>query len=160
MPDWLKRFVSSAIGAVGSILIPLYFILIVFAWHWLIEKVFPLTLWLSAFGLVFVILNAIVGLLFPASRNYCSTSISIVGVVWGLTLWLFCILVLSDHWGFIGRVLGIVLFLGSIPAALVASAFSGQWTEAVGIVAAVGCVSLTFWFGDWLKKKAEEGEFA
>jgi hypothetical protein len=160
MPEWLKGILGSAAGAVGSLLVPLYFLLIVFAWHWLVEKVFPITLWLSAFGLVFVVLNAAVGLLFPPSRTYCSTSVTVVAAVWGLTLWLFCILVLSEQWGLIGRILGVIFSLASIPVALIASMFSRQWIEAARVAIAVGVVCLTFWFGNWLKAKAEDSDFA
>jgi len=104
----------------------------------LFQSFLILTQWLSAIGLVVLIL-----LLLPLSvprrtRLFASQAMYIVSYLWGVALWMIATAILLNAWGVVGFVIGVLLVgFGSVPLACVACVITGDWLNLGALVLGV-----------------------
>lgn len=90
------------------------------------------------------------------ARPVVSTATLFISALWGVTLWVTATAVLLNYWGVTGFILGVVLVgVGSLPLAALASAVHGEWGTAGTLLALV----LPAWgarlFAGWLASTVE-----
>lgn len=93
---------------------------------------------------------------FRRARPVVSTATLIISVLWGVTLWATATAVLLNHWGLTGFILGVILVgVGSLPLAALASALHGEWSVAGFLLALVLPVWGARLFATWLASTVE-----
>lgn len=93
------------------------------------------------------------------TRAVAGHGMYIVSWVWGVALWMAATAMLLNLWGGWGFVIGVLLLgVGSVPVAAVASLIHGEWTYlgalAVGVVLVFGLRA----FSVWVLRKTETPE--
>ena len=97
---------------------------------WLGAKVYP---WLVSISLITLVVTVLV--LFPLSlihraRGFASVSLLIASYVFGLSLWVWGLLLTYHLWGAGAVFLGLFLFgIGVVPIAMLATLFNGMWPQ-------------------------------
>ena len=120
---------------------------------WVSERIFPWLVW--AFWITVAVALFILGPLtaFGKTRVFAAIGLLICSYVFGVTLWVFSLLLTLYLWGWIGVVLGLAIAgVGIVPIAFLAALFKGQWTVLdtlfVMVVATFGVRFLAFYIAD------------
>lgn len=104
----------------------------------LFQSFLILTQWLSAIGLVVLILLFLPLSVPRRTRLFASQAMYIVSYVWGVALWMVATAILLNAWGVAGFVIGVLLVgFGSVPLACVACAITGDWLNLGALVLGV-----------------------
>ena len=128
MIEKLKNVGWTILGLGGfaiAILIPVLFIL---GGVWIAEYVLPWLapiMWLVlAFDLIVLLPLAV----FKKTRGYAGIGLYLSSYIFGLTLWLFGLLLAYFMWGFVAVFIGLALAgVGVVPVAMLATLFNGEW---------------------------------
>lgn len=99
------------------------------------EKVLPFLMNLT--GILTAILVIVLTPLafFKKTREWSATGIYFFSYVFGLTLWFYSALISYVLWGFLALIVGLVILgIGVLPVALLASIFNGEWSILGNIV--------------------------
>lgn len=97
---------------------------------WLGAKIYP---WLVSISSITLVVTVLV--LFPLSlihraRGFASVSLLIASYVFGLSLWVWGLLLTYHLWGAWAVFLGLFLFgIGVVPIAMLATLFNGMWPQ-------------------------------
>lgn len=110
---------------IAILCIPAFFI---FGVDWFAHRALPIL-----FELFWLLLGLDVVLLLVAiirpMRSFAGAVIVLTACVFGLTLWLFSVVVTQELWGTWAVVLGLILFGGAVmPFAVLAALFQARWT--------------------------------
>lgn len=123
---------------------------------WVSDKIYP---WLvTGSGLA---LGVVIFLLLPLAfirktRAVSGIGIIVVSYIFGLTLWVFGLLLTYDLWGFIAVFIGLFMFgVGVIPMAMLATLFKGMWSTFGELVLLTVLTFGTRFAGAWIVSKAE-----
>lgn len=105
---------------------------------WVSDKVLP---WLAYASVIAMALCIVVFLplsFFRATRGFSALCYYFASYAFGLTLWAYSCLVAFEFWGYIGLILGLVLFgAGVVPVASLASLLHGEWGTLGVLIAGV-----------------------
>jgi hypothetical protein len=161
MRKFLKSIGSFIIGVaflIGIIVLPLLFI---YGGVWLSEIILP---WL--FIIMFFVFAVDILIILPLGIFNKTKSASAVGLVissyvYGLTLWLWALLLTYAIWGMIAVIIGLFIFgIGVVPIAILASLINGEWSVLGQIILLMfftyGSRMLGFYFADQADKVAYE----
>ncbi len=128
----------------------------VYGMVWISSKLYPIVEVLSVLGLAVLILNLLPSAIFKGSRRICGNGIVIVSYVWGLSLWMYSILILFQLWGVGGIYLGFVtLGVVTVPLACVALLFRAEWSLTGQLILWAVIVFATRALGYWIISKGE-----
>ena len=127
-----------------------FFLLIAFLLNGVVvisEKVLPFLMSLTGILTAILILVLAPLAFFKKTREWSATGIYLFSYVFGLTLWFYSALIAYVLWGFLALIIGLVILgIGVLPVALLASLFSGEWAILGNIVYLVvltyGCRAL------------------
>ena len=142
MKDFLKsvsNFIFGSLGCVAyaaffitSIIIAVIFIAVAARISYLILP------WLVLISLIVFLLDIFVVLplaIFKKTRAISSYGLIISSYIYGLSLWLWSLLITYILWGVTAVYIGIaILGVGVVPFAILASAFHGQWSITAQII--------------------------
>ena len=103
--------------------------LFIYGGVWVGTKVYP---WLVAVNAVTVALVVLIFLplaIFRRTQGFSGLAILISSYVFGLTLWVWGLLLTFSIWGFIAVFIGLaVMGIGVVPIAMLATLFNGMWS--------------------------------
>ena len=117
---------------------------------WIASWLYPLVQILASLGTTLLLLMLLPSAIFKGSRNFCGAGIVIVTYIWGLSLWLWIILVLYEVWGLLG------LFVAAIfPFAILLSGQGGFIGSVLLSLVVIGAVRA---LGFWIMSKGEPQE--
>lgn len=124
---------------------------------WVSAKLYPIAAGLSVIGLVILVLTLLPSTIFRGSRRFCGNGIVLVSYIWGISLWMYSILVLYQLLGPLGMFLGFAfLGFGSVPLACVALLFHGEWGTIGELILSVLLIFLIRILGYWVISKGEQ----
>ena len=115
-----------AIAALGGVV--LLFALFIEGGVWLGEKIHPWLVTATGVALGIVTLVFLPLLPFRKTRAFAGVGLNFASVMFGFTLWVWGLLLTYRLWGAIGVVIGLVILgVGVIPIAMLATLFKGMW---------------------------------
>jgi len=129
MKDTLKSVGSSVLGI--CILVAGIFLLIMFlkGGVWLSVRVYPWLVLIASIAFWITVLIFMPLALFRRTRAAAGICTYCVSYVFGLTLWVWSLLLCYTIWGIGGIVAGLILMgIGVVPIAMLASLFNGLWS--------------------------------
>lgn len=141
---------------IGLLLLPALFI---FGAAVVGEKLYPWLTTVSAIAFWVVIL-----VLLPLAffRKTCAVSgigMMIASHVFGLTLWVYGLLLTLNLWGFLAVLIGLFMFgVGVIPIAMLATLFKGMWSTFGELVLITVLTFGTRFAGLWIASKADRDQ--
>ena len=153
----LKSTISSigtcALGLVifiAAIAIPVVFII---GAAWVGERVLPWLMWLCVWAVGFNILILLPLAVIPRTRGLAGLGFFLSSYVFGLTGWFMGLLLTWILWGLFAVVVGLlILGVGVVPIAIVATLFNGMWPELDVLVLAVVLTYGLRLLGLWLSR--------
>jgi hypothetical protein len=93
-------------------------------------KIYP---WVSNIALLFFIIDLIIVLpisFFRKAKRFSGTTIFYSSYVFGLQLWLSGLMLTLQIWGIWAAIIGLLLLgVGVVPIAMIATIFNGMWSE-------------------------------
>ncbi len=114
---------------------------------WIASWLYPIVQVLASLGTTLLFLMLLPSAIFKRSRNFCGAGIVIVTYIWGLSLWLWIILVLYEVWGLLG------VFVAAIfPFAVL---LSGQWGFIGSVLLSLVLIGAVRALGFWIISKGE-----
>ena len=127
--------------------------------EWLSSRLLPWFFLASALVLAFLILIVLPLSFFRRLRPFAATATMIGSFVFGVTLWMWGLLLTMGLWGTWAVVIGLVMLgVGVVPIAMLATLLKGMW----GVLGQLLLLTLlTFGsrlFAAWIASKAEEAE--
>ncbi len=102
---------------------------------WVSTKLLP---WFSVF--TWIALGLIVFVFLPlaiprATRGVSSVALLVSSYVFGVTLWMYALLLTLTIWGIVAVVIGLLIFgMGVVPIAMLATLLNGMWLRLVELV--------------------------
>jgi hypothetical protein len=151
----VKGLLGSAAGLmfiVLSILIPLAAL---YGLAVLTATLYPLVAGIAGIATLVLIFVLLPAALFKRNRHWCAIGVTFVSYVWWLALWMSAALLLYAIWGKFGFVLGLLLGIGSVVLACVASLIAGKFGLLALILFGTALVFGARHFGAWLASKGE-----
>ncbi|MGA2800750.1 MAG: hypothetical protein ABSE97_00015 [Verrucomicrobiota bacterium] len=124
----IRSFVSGLFCCVGLIFLIVMFIK---GGAWLSERVYPWLVIVNAITLSIVILVLLPLAIFHRTRGFAAGAMYITSYVFGLTLWVWSLLISYTLWGVVAVIFGLILTpmgVGVVPIAILASLFHGLWS--------------------------------
>lgn len=129
MWDKIKGAGAVVLGIGIFIGIALLIALFIHGGAWLGEKIYPWLVAISAFVIAIVVLLLLPLALFRKTRGFSGLGIIIASYVFGLTLWVWGLLLTYYLWGAIAVFIGLFLMgIGVVPIAMLATLFKGMWS--------------------------------
>ena len=162
MKDTLKSIGYFVVGIgilVGLILIAAMFVK---GGVWLSERVYPWLAIICSITFFFTVLVLLPLAIFRRTRAFAGGGIYIASYVFGLTLWVWSLLLAYTLWGIIAVVTGLFFMgVGVVPVAILACMFNGLWSI-VGQLLLVAAVTFGARFlGIYVMMKSEnQGPYA
>lgn len=96
---------------------------------------------------------------FPGTRHLAGRGIRFLSYMFGLTVWLWGLMVTYQFWGFIPVFIGLfILGVGVVPMGIIAYGFEGMWLPMLQLGGGVIMVFATRIVGFWLIQKAEDDQ--
>ena len=118
----------------------------------------PLYTWISNIQFVVFFIDLIILIplsFFRKARRFSGTVIMYSSYLFGLQLWLSGLMVTLQIWGVWAAIIGLLLLgVGVIPIALIATLFNGLWNEFIQLLLSVIIVFGSRILGAYLLKKA------
>lgn len=132
----------SALGLVIAIamlaLIALFIAVIIFGGVWVGERVLPWLIGLCELAVGFNILVLLPLAVIPPTRQWAGLGFFLSSYVFGLTGWFMGLLLTYILWGPIAVIVGLLIMgIGVVPTAMLATLFNGMWPEFGMLVLAV-----------------------
>jgi hypothetical protein len=155
--QFLKSIGGFALVVVGLVAVSVVVFLLVQGGAWLADKVYPWLIMVFAVAFwvcVFILLPLAI---FRKTRGFSGIGIYVASYVFGITLWVWCLLTTYTLWGGFAVVIGILIAgIGIVPLAIIASLTKGLWSIAIQMVV-VALVTLGARFAAFaLVKSADE----
>ena len=161
MKDKLKSVGSFLLGF--CCLVVLMFIIMTFARGgvWLSERVYPWLVDINGILFLVVVLLLLPLAIFRRTRPYAGAGIYFSSFVFGLTLFVWSILITYSIWGVVGIVTGLLLMgFGIVPVAILACLFHGLWSV-IGQLLLLLAISMgSRFFGIYLMMRSADREAA
>ena len=130
--------------------------LFIYVSAWVGEKIYP---WLAGvYGLTFgvVIFVLLPFAFFRKTRVVSGIGMMISSYVFGLTLWVWGLLLTYNLWGFFAVFIGLFIFgVGVVPIAMLATLFKGMWPTLGDLVLLTVLTFGTRFAGVWITSKAK-----
>ncbi len=147
MPDTLKTVGMLIVGIAFMALLSGIGLAFTYGIVWVASWLYPLVQILASLGTTLLFLMLLPSAIFKGSRIFCGAGIVIVTYIWGLSLWLWIILVLYEVWGLLG------VFVAAIfPFAIL---LSGQWGFIGIILLSLVLIGAVRALGFWIISKGE-----
>ena len=123
---------------------------------WLVSILEPIAEVLSGIGLLLLLPMLAVAAVFRKSRGFCGKGTVFISYLWWIALWMAATLVLYQFWGVAGFVVGVVLLgVGTVPLACLASFFHGKVALSCGMILATALTFLVRTLGSWIVAHGE-----
>ncbi len=120
---------------------------------WITSKLYPIIQALASLGTVLLIFMLLPSAIFRGSRNFCGNGIVLVSYVWGLSLWMWALLLLYELWGLGGLFLGFILLPAAVPLVCVALLLGGEFSTTGLIILSVIMIFAVRALGHWIISK-------
>jgi hypothetical protein len=156
MQSTVKNVGTYALGIVWCIAAIALPVILIFGALWVGEKILPWLMLLSilALGVCIVILGPLA--VFRPTRPWAGLGYYVASYVFGLTGWFMGLLLTWILWGGFAVLIGlVVLGIGVVPIAMLATLFKGMWAE-LGLL--ILTITLTFGFRILGMHLAESGD--
>lgn len=128
MWDKLKGAGAVVVGLGVVVAIGLLIALFIHGGAWLGEKIYPWLAFISGLALIIVIVALLPLAIFRRTRDLSSMGLLFASYVFGITLWVWGLLVTYNLWGAIAVFIGLFLMgIGVVPIAMLAALFKGMW---------------------------------
>jgi hypothetical protein len=101
---WLR-----ALGVVVCVAIVVVIFLLVQGGAWLADKVYPILIVLFVLALLFTVLILLPLAIFRKTRCFAAMGVYITSYIYGLTVWIWSLLLTYTLWGGFGVVIGILM---------------------------------------------------
>ena len=135
MNQLLKNIGGFALGVIGVAAIIVVLFLLVQGGTWLADKVYPILILLFVLTLAVTILILLPLAIFRNTRSFAGVGIYITSYVYGLTVWVWSLLLTYTLWGGFGVVIGILLGgVGIVPLSVVACFLKGMFSIAFQVI--------------------------
>ena len=161
MKDKLKSIGSFLLGF--CCLVVLMFIIMIFVRGgvWLSERVYPWLVIINGILLLAIIFLLLPLAIFRRTRPYAGGGIYFSSFFFGLTLFVWSLLITYSLWGVVGIFIGLLLMgFGIVPVAILACLFHGLWSI-IGQLLLLLAISLgTRCFGIYLMMRSVDPEKA
>ena len=119
-----------ALGLGFIVLIALLIGLFIHGGAWLGAKVYPWLMFISTITLVVTVLVLLPLSFIQRTRGFASVSLLVASYIFGLSLWVWGLLLTYHLWGAGAVFLGLFLFgVGVVPFAMLATLFNGMWSQ-------------------------------
>lgn len=160
----LRSTISSigtyALGLVVLIAVIAIPVVFIFGAAWVGVRVLPWLMWLCFWGVGFNILILLPLALIPPTRGWAGLGFYLSSYAFGLTGWFMGLLLTWSLWGLVAVILGLVIMgVGVVPIAIVATLFNGMWLELGVLVLAVVLAYGLRLLGLWLIESYESGTY-
>ncbi len=131
----LKSIGGFLLAIAGIVGITLVAFLLITGGAWLADKAYPwlILLFTLALGIsIFILLPLAI---FRRTRGFAGLGIYIASYIFGITLWVWCLLTVYTLWGGFAVVIGILMGgVGVVPLAIIAAAIKGLWSLAIQMI--------------------------
>jgi len=156
MKDTLKSIGSFLLGICILIGVMLVVMMFIKGGVWLSERVYPWLVIITAIALFAVILILLPLSIFRRTRAFGGGGIYLASFVFGLTLWVWSLLISYTLWGITGIVVGLLLGgIGVVPIAILATLFHGLWSMVGQLLLVTAITFGTRFLGIWVMLKSE-----
>ena len=120
------------------------------------EIVYPWLCWVSAIALLFCIFVFLPLSFFKFSRGFAAIGLIIASYMFGITLWIWSLLITSTLWGLAAVIVGVAFAgVGVVLMAILAMLFHGEWSTLGQVVLLILFTWGTRFWGIALSRKAE-----
>ena len=124
---------------------------------WFSERAYPWLVAINAIAFLIILFVLLPLTIFRRTRAFGGGGIYISSFVFGLTLWVWSLLISYTLWGVGGVVAGLLLGgIGVVPIAFIASLFHGLWSIIGQILLLTAITFGTRFFGIYLMMKSEQ----
>lgn len=131
----LKSIGGFLLAIAGMVAMILVIFLLVTGGAWLADKVYPWLILLFALALGISIFILLPLAIFHRTRGFAGLGLYVASFVFGITLWVWCLLTVYTLWGGFAVVIGILMAgVGVVPLAIIAAAIKGLWAIAIQMV--------------------------
>jgi hypothetical protein len=120
---------------------------------WLTSILYPIVQALASLGTVLLFFMLLPSAIFRGSRNFCGNGIVLVSYMWGLSLWMWALLLLYELWGLGGLFLGFMLLPAAVPLVCVALSLGGEFSSTGLIILSVIMIFAVRALGHWIISK-------
>lgn len=129
MWEKLKEVGWTVLGIAFLVIIALLVGLFIRGGAWLSEKLYPWLVGISSLAIVILIFVLLPLAIFRKTRSLAGNGIMISSWVFGITLWVWGLLLTYHLWGAIAVFIGLFLLgVGVVPIAMLATLFKGMWS--------------------------------
>ena len=129
MWEKIKNVGWSVAGLAFLVAIALLVALFIHGGAWLGEQIYPWLVWISSLALVILILVLLPLGVFRKTRAFAGNGMMIASWVFGITLWVWGLVLTYHLWGALAVYIGLFLFgVGVVPIAMLATLFKGMWS--------------------------------
>ena len=119
-------------GVAGLAILVAFALLVALFIHggaWLGEKIYPWLVWISSLALVILLFVLLPLGVFHKTREFAGNGMLIASWVFGLTLWVWGLILTYHLWGALAVYIGLFFFgVGVVPMAMFATLFKGMWS--------------------------------
>ena len=123
---------------------------------WLADKAYPILIVLFLLALVVTVFILLPLAIFRKTRGFAGVGIYVTSYVYGLTVWVWSLLLTYTLWGGFGVVIGILMGgVGIVPLSVVACLFKGMFSTAFQVVLLAAFVFAVRAFALFLVASAE-----
>ena len=120
------------------------------------EKIYPWLATVSGYALVVVIFVLLPLAFYRKTRVVSGIGMMIASYVFGLTLWVWGLLLTYNLWGLLAVFIGLFMFgVGVVPIAMLATLFKGMWSTLGQLVLLTVLTFGTRFAGMWITSKAQ-----
>lgn len=141
---------------IGLLLLP---VLIIYGSAVVGAKIYPWLTTVSSFALLVVLLVLLPLAFFRKTRLVSSSGMILASYVFGLTLWVYGLLLTLNLWGFLAVLIGLFMFgVGVVPIAMLATLFKGMWETFGELVLTTVLTFGTRFAGVWIASKADRDQ--
>ena len=134
MSQFLKSIGGIALAFVGLVAAIIIIFLLIQGGAWLADKVYPILIVLFLIALVITVFILLPLAIFRKTRAFAGFGMYVASYVYGLTVWVWSLLLTYALWGEFGVVVGIFMGgLGIVPLSVVACLFKGMFSIALQV---------------------------
>jgi len=161
----LKSTISSigtcALGVVILLAVAAISVVFIFGAVWVGDRVLPWLMWLCVWAVGFNILILLPLAVIPPTRRWAGLGFYLSSYVFGLTGWFMGLLLTWSLWVLFAVILGLLIMgVGVVPIAIVATLFNGMWPELGMLVLTVVLTYGLRLLGSWLFESYESRTYA
>lgn len=159
MSDRLKDAGNWLLGIVALLAILAIPALFLLGAEWLSERLLPWFILASTLVFVFVLFVVLPLSVIRRCRGVAAISSLVASYVFGVTLWMWALLLTLALWGTWAVVVGLFLMgVGVVPIAMLATLFKGMWSILGQLVVLTVLTFGTRFYALWIGEKADAAE--